>query len=91
MTLLNFSSVAGASCITEMRLGLFLATLASCLTLYSCLSQARRFIMRYEENIEKAVGTNRKSNNALQDAPIGDSQIIDTNTKLIRRQRDAGK
>ena len=91
MALLNFSSIAGASYINEMRLGLFLATLASCLALYSCLSQARRFIMRYEENIEKAVGTNRKSNNALQDAPIGDSEIIDTNTKSIRRQRDAGK
>ena len=91
MALLNFSSIAGASCINEMRLGLFLATLASCLSLYSCLSQARRFIMRYEENIEKAIGTNRKSNNALQDAPIGDSEIIDTNTKSIRRQRDAGK
>ena len=77
-----------------MRLGLFLATLASCLPLCPCLSQARRFIMRYEENIEKAVGSYRKSNNALQDAPIapiGDSEIMDTNTKSIRRQRDAGK
>ena len=91
MALLNFSSIAGASGIAEMRIGLFLAALASCLPLYSCLSQARRFIMRYEENIEKAVGTYRKSNNALQDAPIGDSEIIDTNTKSIRRQRDAGK
>ena len=72
-------------------LGVFLVALGACFTMCSCFLNPHRFIMKYEENMAKAVGRYGKSNyNAYHDR-IGGFEVSNQNNDLIRKERSFGK
>ena len=74
-----------------MNLGVFLVALGACFTICSCFLNPHRFIMKYEENMAKAVGRYGKSNyNAYHDRK-GGLEVSIRNTNLIRKERSFGK
>ena len=74
-----------------MNLGVFLVALGACFTICSCFLNPHRFIMKYEENMAKAVGRYGKSNyNAYHDRK-GRLEVSIRNTNLIRKERSFGK
>ena len=74
-----------------MNLGVFLVALGACFTICSCFLNPHRFIMKYEENMAKAVGRYGKSNYNADHDRIGGLEVSNRNTNLIRKERSFGK
>ena len=74
-----------------MNLGVFLVALGACFTICSCFLNPHRFIMKYEENMAKAVGRYGKSSYNNNHDRIGGLEVSNRNTNLIRKDRSLGK
>ena len=75
----------------KMSLGVFLVAIGACFTICSCFLNPHRFIMKYDENMAKAVGRYGKSNyNAYHDR-VGGFEVSNRNGELIRKERSFGK
>ena len=75
----------------RMKPGVFLVALGACFTICSCFLNPHRFIMKYEENMAKAVGRYGKSNYNNDHDRIGGLEVSNRNTNLIRKERSFGK
>ena len=76
----------------KVNLGVFLVALGACFTICSCFLNPHRFIMKYEENMAKAVGRYGKSNYNADHDRIGGFEVPSGNTtNLIRKGRSFGK
>ena len=75
----------------KVNLGVFLVALGACFTICSCFFNPHRFIMKYEENMAKAVGRYGKSNYNADHDRIGGFELSNRNRDLIRKERSFGK
>ena len=73
-----------------MNLGVFLVALGACFSTCSCFLNPHRFIMKYEENMAKAVGRYGKSNYNADHDRIGGFEVSNRNTIKIRKDRSFG-
>ena len=74
----------------KVNLGVFLVALGACFTICSCFLNPHRFIMKYEENMAKAVGRYGKSNFNAGHNRVGGLEVSNRNTNLIRKDRSFG-
>ena len=74
----------------NMNLGVFLVALGACFTICSCFLNPHRFIMKYEENMAKAVSRSGKSNYNPDHDRVGGLEVSNRNTIKIRKDRSFG-